>query len=91
VARRLEDDAAIRRQLCRPAHGARFARPRRAALAEAGPAGDTLTGTVEIAGKAESKSRPTMGIIHEHWHVTNQKGELVMTTKGVNMVRRRPA
>ena len=54
-------------------------------------AGDTLTGVVEIAGKVESKSRPTMGIIHEHWHVTNQKGELVMTTKGVNMVRRRPA
>jgi hypothetical protein len=31
-----------------------------------------------------------MGIIHEHWQVTNQKGELVMTTKGINMVRRRP-
>jgi acyl dehydratase len=32
-----------------------------------------------------------MGVIHEHWEVTNQKGELVMTTKGINMVRRRPA
>jgi acyl dehydratase len=53
-------------------------------------AGDTLTGWVTCAGKVPSRSRPTMGIIHEHWEVTNQKGELVMTTKGINMVRRRP-
>jgi hypothetical protein len=32
-----------------------------------------------------------MGIIHEQWQATNQKGELVMTLKGTNMVRRRPA
>ena len=32
-----------------------------------------------------------MGVIHEHWHATNQNGELVMTAKGINMVRRRPA
>lgn len=53
--------------------------------------GDTLTGWVECAGKVPSKSRPTMGVIHEHWIVTNQNGEVVMTTKGINMVRRRPA
>ncbi|HTR84350.1 MAG TPA: MaoC family dehydratase [Reyranella sp.] len=53
--------------------------------------GDTLTGTVEIVGKVPSKSKPTLGVIHEAWQVTNQKGELVMTTKGINMVRRRPA
>ena len=53
--------------------------------------GDTLTGWVLCADKVPSKSRPTMGIIHEHWHVTNQNGELVMTTKGINMVRRRPS
>src|SRR4029450_3846307 len=51
--------------------------------------GDTLTGVVECAAKVPSKSRPQLGIIHEHWLVTNQKGELVMTTKGINMVRRR--
>jgi acyl dehydratase len=51
--------------------------------------GDTLSGSVECASKVPSKSRPGMGIIHEHWTVTNQKGEVVMTTKGVNMVRRR--
>ena len=53
--------------------------------------GDTLTAWVECAAKVPSKSRPEMGIIHEHWGATNQKGELVMTTKGINMVRRRPA
>jgi acyl dehydratase len=53
-------------------------------------AGDTLSGWVVCANKVPSRSRPTMGIIHEHWEVTNQKGELVMTTKGINMVRRRP-
>ena len=53
--------------------------------------GDTLTGWVECAAKVPSKSKPQLGVIHEHWVVTNQKGELVMTTKGINMVRRRPA
>ena len=53
--------------------------------------GDTLTAWVECALKVPSKSRPDMGVIHEHWSALNQKGELVMTTKGINMVRRRPA
>ncbi len=52
--------------------------------------GDTLTGWVECAAKVPSRSKPGMGVIHEHWSVTNQKGELVMTSKGINMVRRRP-
>ncbi|MFO1161576.1 MAG: MaoC family dehydratase [Reyranellaceae bacterium] len=53
--------------------------------------GDTLTAWVECADKVPSKSRPEMGVIHEHWGATNQKGELVLTVKGINMVRRRPA
>ncbi|MBS0517982.1 MAG: MaoC family dehydratase [Proteobacteria bacterium] len=53
--------------------------------------GDTLTGWVECAAKVPSKSKPDLGIIHENWKATNQNGELVMTAKGVNMVRRRPA
>jgi acyl dehydratase len=53
--------------------------------------GDTLTAWVECAGKVASRSRPDMGVIHEHWHATNQKGELVLTLKGINLVRRRPA
>jgi acyl dehydratase len=53
--------------------------------------GDTLTAWVECGGKVPSKSRPEIGVIHEHWRATNQKGELVLTMKGINMVRRRPA
>jgi acyl dehydratase len=53
--------------------------------------GDTLTAVVECAAKVPSRSRPEMGVIHEHWQAVNQKGELVMTLKGINMVRRRPA
>ena len=43
------------------------------------------------AAKVPSRSRSELGVIHEHWRATNQKGELVMTAKGINMVRRRPA
>lgn len=53
--------------------------------------GDTLTGWVECADKVPSRSKPSLGVIHERWLVTNQNGELVMTTKGINMVRRKPA
>ena len=53
--------------------------------------GDTLTAWVESAAKVPSKSKPALGVIHEHWGATNQQGELVVTVKGINMVRRRPA
>jgi len=53
--------------------------------------GDTLTGVVECVDKVPSRSKPHFGVIHERWTVTNQKGEVVMTTKGINMVKRRPA
>src|SRR5260370_4563919 len=53
--------------------------------------GDTLSGWVECAAKVPSKSKPELGIIHGHWLVTNQKGGAAMTTKGINMVRRRPS
>lgn len=53
--------------------------------------GDTLTGFVECSGKVPSRTKPHLGVIHEYWTVTNQKGEIVMTSKGINMVRRRPA
>ena len=53
--------------------------------------GDTITAWVECAGKVPSKSRPEMGVVHEHWRATNQKGEVVFTAKGINMVRRKPA
>ncbi len=53
--------------------------------------GDVLNGVVEIAAKAPSKSKPQIGVVHERWIVTNQRGEVVMTTRGINMVRRRPS
>ena len=53
--------------------------------------GDVLTAWVECAAKVPSRSRSDMGVVHEHWQAVNQKGELVMTAKGINMVRRRPA
>jgi len=53
--------------------------------------GDTLHRLVECADKVPSRSKPHFGVIHERWTVTNQKGEVVMTTKGINMVKRRPA
>ena len=53
--------------------------------------GDTITASVECAAKVPSKSRPEMGVVHEHWRATNQKGEVVLTVKGINMVRRKPA
>jgi acyl dehydratase len=53
--------------------------------------GDTLTAWVECASKVPSKSKPGIGVIHEHWSATNQRAELVLTVKGISMVRRRPA
>jgi acyl dehydratase len=53
--------------------------------------GDTLSAWIECTAKVPSKSKPQLGIIHETWTATNQKGELVMSAKGINMIRRRPA
>jgi acyl dehydratase len=53
--------------------------------------GDTLTAWIECSDKVPSKSKPQLGIVHETWMATNQRGELVMTAKGINMIRRRPA
>ncbi len=53
--------------------------------------GDTLTAWIECVGKVPSKSKPTIGVIHEQWGATNQKGEDVLTAKGMMIVRRKPA
>jgi acyl dehydratase len=52
--------------------------------------GDTLTAWVVCTSKVPSKSKPDRGVIREDWFATNQNGELVMTAKGINLVRRRP-
>ena len=54
-------------------------------------AGDTITGRITVVDKKASKSRPEMGSVFNHNEIFNQKGELVMTTKGIGLYRRRPA
>lgn len=54
-------------------------------------AGDTISVRLRIAGKKESASKPFMGVVFNDWTVVNQRGETVMTVKGVNMFRRRAA
>ncbi|MGE0154170.1 MAG: MaoC family dehydratase [Reyranellaceae bacterium] len=54
-------------------------------------AGDTISARIRILDKKPSRSRPEMGSISNQYEVHNQKGELVMTMKGVGLFRRRPA
>jgi acyl dehydratase len=52
--------------------------------------GDTLTGRLTILESTPSRSKPDLGIVRSLMEVLNQRGEVVMTTKGVNFIRRRP-
>jgi len=60
-----------------------FARPVRA--------GDDLFMRQEITGKRESRSRPDRGLVSYDFTMTNQNGEVVLTSTDLVMVRRRPA
>jgi acyl dehydratase len=53
--------------------------------------GDTLTSRMRIVDKRESRSKPTIGILINEAMLSNQHGELVMTVRAANMVRRRPS
>ena len=53
--------------------------------------GDTLTVRLTVLEAAASRSKPDRGIVRSLMEVLNQHGEIVMTTKGVNFVSRRPA
>ena len=53
--------------------------------------GDTLSARLIMLETAASRSKPDRGIVHSLMEVRNQHGEIVMTTKGVNFFRRRPA
>ena len=53
--------------------------------------GDTLTVRLTVLETAASRSKPDRGIVRSLMEVLNQHGEVVMTTKGVNFFRRRPA
>ena len=52
--------------------------------------GDTLTARLTVLETAASRSKPDRGIVRSLMEVLNQRGEIVMTTKGVNFFRRRP-
>lgn len=54
-------------------------------------AGDTITGRTTVVDKKASRSRPDMGSVFSRNEIFNQKGELVMTSKGIGLYRRRPA
>jgi acyl dehydratase len=52
--------------------------------------GDTLSARLTVLETAASRSKPDRGIVRTLMEVLNQHGEIVMTTKGVNFLRRRP-
>jgi acyl dehydratase len=53
--------------------------------------GDTLSARLIMLETTASRSKPDRGLVHSRMEVRNQHGEIVMTTKGVNFFRRRPA
>ena len=53
--------------------------------------GDTLHARLTVLETRESRSKPDRGIVRSLMEVLNQHGEVVMTTRGVNFFKRRPA
>jgi acyl dehydratase len=53
--------------------------------------GDTLSARLTVLETAASRSKHDRGIVRSLMEVLNQHGEIVMTTKGVNFFKRRPA
>ncbi len=52
--------------------------------------GDTLSMRVTIQEARVSRSKPDRGVIRPFAEVLNQRGEVVLTMKPINLVRRRP-
>ena len=52
--------------------------------------GDTLRMRMTILEVRPSQSKPDRGIVRTSWEVINQGGEVVMTSEGMGMYRRRP-
>lgn len=53
--------------------------------------GDTISASLTVTGKRASASKPFMGLVFYDWSAVNQRGEIVVTMKGTNLLRRRPA
>jgi acyl dehydratase len=49
--------------------------------------GDTLTLRVTVQQARRSRSKPDRGLVHSLMEVVNQRGEVVMTMKPMNLVR----
>jgi acyl dehydratase len=52
-------------------------------------AGDTISARIIIEDKRPSRSKPNIGSVFNRYEVHNQKGELVMTMKGIGIIARR--
>jgi acyl dehydratase len=53
--------------------------------------GDTLSARLTVLESIPSRSKPDRGIIRSLCEVRNQHGEVVMTTRGMSLLGRRPA
>jgi acyl dehydratase len=52
--------------------------------------GDTLTARFTVLETTPSRSKPDRGIVRSLSEVLNQRGDVVMTTKGMSLLGRRP-
>ena len=52
---------------------------------------DVLSMRVTTTDAIPSNSKPDRGIVKSSWEVLNQRGEVVMTTDGMGMFKRRPS
>ena len=53
--------------------------------------GDLLRMRLTVLEVRPSQSKPDRGIVRTGWEVLNQRDEVVMTSEGMGMFRRRPA
>lgn len=53
--------------------------------------GDTLHLKMEVLEARVLESKPTVGLVRNHWQMFNQNHESVMTMEGYGMFRRRPS
>ena len=51
--------------------------------------GDTLSVRATILETRPSNSRPDRGLVRTHFEVLNQRGEIVMSVKAMNLLKRR--
>jgi acyl dehydratase len=52
--------------------------------------GDTLSLRMTVAECVPSRSKPDRGIVRTALELSNQRGEVVVTIRGMNLLRRRP-